>query len=273
MRHKSFTLVELLLVIVIIIFISALVVASTVAMWEQRHQSSVAITVKGMLEVARSKAMMEMTTYGVCFFVDYSTDRQYAVFIRHGSLPPEQFQTGDYAPSYWNRYADRMVTCPGKVYSFPHHWRVRAIEFPRRNIFAVVFNPDGTRDVPPRNYRYIVYDPDDGTGFGVITGMPINDIIGRWRLYEDPLDPNSAYRTYLLDEPIEDIIDLDIEDNIPYTEFDNKWGLIVYDHGIWADLLLNANLEEAEKYIQRQGIPFLLDRRGQIITTIKGGEG
>ena len=273
MKQKSFTLVELLVSIVIIGIIVTLVGLPLVSMWNQRHYAAVLTKVKGMLEVARMKARMEMTSYGVCFFVDYSTDKQHAVFIRHGDLPPEHYRTGPYSSSYWNRYADRMVTCPGGLYSFPSDWRVRPTEFPRRNIFVIVFNPQGFRDVPPRNFRYIIHDLDDGAGSGTVTGVPINDITDRWSLYEDPLDARTAYRTYMLDEPIEDIIDLDETDDIPYTEFDNKWGLIVYNHRVWADLLMSGDTTEAEKYFQREGTPILLDRKGQIIQTIKGGEG
>lgn len=272
---KSYTLVEMLVVISVIGLILAMTVAPVHSMWIQRHCAATVTQIEGMLQVARQKAMQEKTRYGICFLVDQQ-DRQHATFIKWGGAPPEQCLSGPLSGSYWNRYADRFVPVKEGYYSFPTNWRARPLIPPLRNVFVIVFNPDGKKDILPKNFRYIVCDKDPlesselpADGIGDITEMPLNNIVGQWHLYSDPLDDASIIKTYNLDEPIRNAVDLNSEDNIPYTEFENSWGIMIYDHAEWASLLVPNDISFAENYIKREGIPILLEREGRIIS-VKG---
>jgi len=266
---RSFTLVELLVVIVIVGIILAMVVPITMRMVADAENTAAHTQISGMLRVARVRAIGEMTCYGVCFYVDYLTGKQRAAFIRWGGIPPDSHQTGP----YWCRYADRMVVVPGKIYLFSPAIRVRPLQPPYwNNTFVIVFNPKGMRETIPRNYRYIIHDPDNEPldNCGDILGMPLTDIEDQWHIYSDPLDPTSITDTFDLDIPIEDIVDLDGMGGMPYTEFNNTWGVVLYNHANYTDLLMPSDNSEAENYLVHEGQTILLDRQGFVVRGSKG---
>ena len=270
---RAFTLIELLVVISIIGLILAIALPNVSKMLDDANEKGAYVVIRGMLETARMRAKAELTTYGVCFYVDYRNDRQYAAFVRYGGNPPHGLAYGNQQPSYWNRYAERHEVVQGtKIYALPPGFRVRPIKEPYRHMIIVMYTNKGVLDRPPRNFRYIIYDPDeDDDGLGDQLQVPVTDITGSWTLYEDPTDPSSSYgRSFPLATPIEDIVTLENGSGMPYTEFDNAQGIVFYNWNDYQDLTVGSDTTYAEDYVAREGEPFYFDHLGRIIRGEKG---
>ncbi len=269
---RAFSLIEIIVVVAIIGILLSLIAPLTSSAVADAQFRAAEMKVKGMLQLARARAKSEMTSFGVFFYVDHSTKKQGAVFIRWGGQPPVEVQHGIYAGAYWNRYASRFETVPEGNYMFPASVRVRGSQ--KRNVFAIIFSPSGTRDVMPVGFRYVLYDYDeDDSGRGDVTNLPVSDITGSWYVYSDASDPDSRYKRFDLKSglPIEDMVDLDgSAGDWPYTEFEGAWGLIVYDHAAWTSLLVPDGTgefddAEAEAYLAREVPQLLLTRNGDIV--------
>lgn len=273
MVNRAFTLIELLVVVAIIGILLALALPNVTGMLDDANEKGAYVIIRGMLETARMRAQAELTTYGVCFYVDYRDDRQYAAFVRYGGNPPHELAYGNQQPSYWNRYAERHEVVPStKIYALPPGFRVRPLKEPYRHMIIVMYTHKGELDNPPRNWRYIIYDPDDDDdGLGDRLQVPVTDITGSWTLYEDPTDPGSSYgRSFPLATPIEDIVTLETNSGMPYTEFDNAGGIVFYNWNDYQDLTVGSDTTYAEDYVAREGYPLYFDRIGRIIRGDKG---
>ena len=89
--HRSFTLVEMLTVVVIIILILGFALPGFTSVWEERKVAQVVTTLHGVLASTRAKAMRGAER-GLFFYVDQNTQRQMIVPIV--SDPPSQDLSG-----------------------------------------------------------------------------------------------------------------------------------------------------------------------------------
>lgn len=289
--RKGFTLTELIVVVAIIIILLAAVLPLLGSTMRDAEFSSAVTRVKGMLQVAKSRAADSLSSYGVCFYVEYdvskpANDKQHAVFVKWGGTPNNNpdwrynVDMGDDEGSYWNAYAERFVPDTGQVYTFPGKIRVRnnTPGRPKRNVFMILFTPNKDMDFPYRHFILhdpfeVVSDPADygnASSYGHTTGLPISDITGNWC---DPPDCSDSVFP-LTGDPIRNIVDLDRDDaggdGIPWTEFDGSNSLIVYDHATWVDLLAPGDASAAENMLDQRGYPIYVGRYGDIINLERG---
>jgi prepilin-type N-terminal cleavage/methylation domain-containing protein len=259
---RSFTLIELVVVIAIMGLVLAFALPPVSSMWDQRHFAASIQQIDGMLQVARQRARAEMTAYGVWVFVDPRSDVQYALFIRsqdHGN-PPEPVRHGPLEASYWNLYADMFTTVPGGYYRFGGGMRIGRLNNDllgtvKFNNFVIIFGTKGTRDIIPQGYKYTIHDPDDDNdGFGDVTEMPVADLTGYWEVNDHRFD-------LLPQHPVPDLVQLFSSER--YTEFDGQWGLRVYNHNEYNDL--DGYPAEQVSYLEREARPMLLARDGKLI--------
>ena len=275
---RSFTLLEMLVVLVIVSLIMAATITYFVSYLEDARYVADVVKVEGMLGVARARAIRSHSAYGVLFYVDASDgspslNKQMAVYIHWGGAPDESVRTGDHAAGYWNRVADQFRVVRKGIYIFHGSARVRGLKEPKSNFFVVVFNSRGEREVLPKNYRYIISDFDGefddlgnavGDGRGDVTNCIVNDINDEW------IRSDGKVNTLDSSIPIKNVVDLDQNDSVNFTELHNQWGLVVYNHAVWVELLETGSLEDAEQYLAQEATPLYLTRYGKIVRGAKG---
>jgi len=200
-KRKSFTLIELTVVIAIIIIILSMVLPLLGSTWRDVQFNSAISKVKAMLTTARARASTEVA-FGICFYTSptgfLSTEKQYAVFVKWAGAPSNNpdprysVNMADTDSSYWPAYAGRFVADRNGTdgrYALPESFRVRNITIgqPKSNIFMIIFNRDGSVRFP--KWHFMLHDPysdsdDFGEGdpapVGITTNMPISDITGSW---------------------------------------------------------------------------------------------
>jgi len=288
-RRPSFTLVELLVVVSLIILILAIVGPAMSTMWKQRYEAASTQQVKGMLEVARNRAMSHRKAYGVLFYVDKDAFQR-AAFIISDSVPvpncPPAVAMNESA--YFNLTADRFrVDAQQTIYRFGGGWRVGYSELILKGVFrfdgdmrdlglqqdyfVVIFSPDRQRDavgIFVNNERvltrYIISDADkDGDRIGDVTNMPLIDIEDRWtNLNGDVMLLNC--------DPIYNILDMDDDKkfDMQVDGFLNRWGVILYNYAEAKELQGDTNA--LMSYIKMESIPIYLTRHGDIVMGPRG---
>ena len=223
-RLRSFTLVEMVVVISIVLILLALVLPAITTMWNQTHVQNAHQRVSNLLKTARTRSKsFHNIMYGVLFYVDPITNHEVAVFIDGLMYPIELDET-------WPDVYDRFTVDTKNQYSFPMADVVRissldSLEWEdadllnndyrsgkQRNFFAIIFQRGGRGR--PRDY--ILYDEDkDDDGLGDALGLPVVDTIG---------DHGGALRDIVSDSNDERKI-------IP-----TDWGFSIYDENVFKEL-------------------------------------
>lgn len=251
MFRRSFTLLEMVVVISIIIAISSLVLPAVSTMWNQARVQGANQKINNLLKVAsRRSENTQHILYGVLFYIDPLTNREAAVFIDGLMYPVSSDET-------WPDVCDRFVVDTKSQYFFLMQDLVRISPLEvfewedvdllnsdyragkQRNFFAIVFRR-GHRAAPR---PYILYDEDkDDDGLGDTLGLPVGDTVGN---YGGPL------RDIVLDE--------DGKRQIIPTD----WGFLIYDESLFKEFSPN-NLDL---------VPYLsysLARNGKAIALERG---
>lgn len=246
-RRKSFTLVEMVVVIAVIIIISTLIFPAITTMWRDAQVKNSHHKIAGLLRTARARSLsLHHMSYGVLFYVDPTYNHQVAVCIDALAYPITEDER-------WPDVIDRFRVDTKNPYLFTMDDFVRIAPFSvalgwenddllnddyragkQRNFFAIIFR----RGERVYSCPYILYDVDeDDDGFGDTLRLPVGDTIGEF---------GGPMRDIVLDNDGE-------RRNLP-----TEWGFLIYDEGIFKELRPN-NLNLVPYYT------FCLTRFGQVV--------
>lgn len=221
--RRSFTLIEMVVVISIILVISSVVLPAVSTMWNQASARGANQKINNLLKIAslRSKNLQHVL-YGVLFYIDPLTNREVAVFI-DGLMRPV------FLDETWPDVCDRFIVDTKNRYFFSMQDSVRispsdVFEWDgvdllnndyrsgkQRNFFAIVFRRGHRASSRP----YILYDEDkDKDGLGDTLGLPVGNTIG---------DYGGLLRDIVLDSNGERQI-------IP-----TDWGFLIYSESLFKE--------------------------------------
>jgi type II secretory pathway pseudopilin PulG len=208
-------------IVLILISIGAPAVSS---MWNQTIVQNAQQQISNLLKTAKTRsALLPNIAYGVLFYVDPQSNRQFAIFIDALPYPVELDET-------WPDVRDRFVIDVKNPYSFPMQDIVRVAQLDllewidsesevrrfwaqnddyragnQRSFFAIIFQAG--RQSLLRSF--VLYDEDaDEDDLGDLLGLPVGDIVG---------DHGGVLRSILLDE------------NEERREIPTAWGFLIYD--------------------------------------------
>ncbi len=192
--RKSFTLIELMVVIGIIILLSAISLGYATSMWDEAHSKTAHSKIANLLKVARIRSQFSRYDYGLIFFVN--PDRQQTMaFIVPRTIPDTDENEN------WIDVCDRFEIDPDNRQLYELNSLVRVVSVnsldwgmtdirnnsyrtdKHRNFFAIIFR-NGKRkhgfanSLPPLR-PIILYDADENDdGFGDQTLLPVEDVRG-----------------------------------------------------------------------------------------------
>jgi len=250
LRRKSFTLIELVVVISVILIILALALPAVNTMWQQTHVKNANHQISNLLKVARARSEdICNIAYGVLFYVDPDTNQEVAVFIDALTYPIADDET---YPDVCHRY--RVDTTAGQyIFSMKNFVRIapyKSINWTsdellnrdyqsgkQRNFFAIIFARGFRTQVKP----FLLYDPDgDDDGLGDITSLPVGDTVGEF---------GGVMR---------DIVEDAAEERLM---IETDWGFRIYDENVFKELSPdNINLVPyLNYYLSRYGQTVFLE--------------
>lgn len=249
--RRSFTLIEIVVVISIILVISGLVLPAITSMWNQTHIDNAHQIVSKLLQVAKVRSeSFEHIAYGLLFYTDPKDGREVIVSITALTYPNTKDEK-------WASVCDRFTIDTSTRYSYPMEGFVRIAPFEllewgdidllnddyrtgkQRNFFAIIFE----RGKRIRPGRYILYDEDaDVDGLGDTLGLVVGDVDGE---FGGPL------RDIVLDSDGDRLV-------IP-----TDWGFLIYDANVFKELRNNLNfVSYLPYYLTREGRTIALERTG-----------
>ena len=250
-QHRSFTLVEMVVVIAIIIIILTMVLPAFSTMWREAQVNSSNHKIEGLLRVARGRSLtLHHTAYGVLFYVDPTYNHQVAVFI--------DALTYVASDEVWPDVIDRFVVDTKNPYLFTMDDFVRVAPFSvalgwenddllnddyragkQRNFFAIIFQ-QGER---AHSFPFILYDVDkDEDGLGDTLRLPVGDTVGEFG------------------GPVRDIV---IDNNDERVVLPTEWGFLIYDDSVFKEFRPDyLNLVPYQSfYLTRFGQTVRLERK------------
>ncbi|MHA2279467.1 MAG: pilus assembly FimT family protein [Promethearchaeota archaeon] len=220
-RKRSFTLIEMMVVVSVIIIILALVLPAISTMWEQTHVKNAHHQIENLLKVARARSLdISNIAYGVLFYIHPADNREVAVFIDALTYPIAKDEV-------WLDVCDRYQV-DTKRYFMEDNVRVaahRMLEWEnedllnadyrtgkQKNFFAIVFARGRRSQIRP----FILYDVDNNDDeLGDITGLAVGDTIG---------EHGGVLRDILIDE------------NAERREISTDWGFVIYDENVFREM-------------------------------------
>ena len=249
-RKKSFTLIEMVLVIGIMVIIMTIAIPAFSTMRAQNDVKNANLVISNLIKLARARSTnVEYIAYGVLFYID-PDGHQIATFI---NALPYPIADDEVWPDVINRYiidgTNYKVTVLGNsVRVAPEQlleWEPEDLfnfdyrTGKQRNFFAIIFY----RGVRMRPDPFILYDPDkDDDDFGDITGLPVSDTFGTF---------GGALRDIVSDE------------SNKRREITTDWGFLIYDENLFQQFGPN-NLDLLTF------LPYHLTRNGNVIALEEG---
>ncbi len=242
MRRQSFTLVELLVVIVIIAIVLALVLIPGRALWRQRHEAASITLVENMLRTARQTAAANLRAAGLLAYLDGAEQR--LALIESRAIP--DLAAGEHWVGTVDRFAviehaDSVRTLMGSLrLASP---KALEGEFEDLNTFAIVFLPAGVQD-STTDHVFLECRDDDQDDRGDWTNLPLAD-------FDYPI-PNYGG----LWGKLKNIV---VDEKGQPREIPLRWGAIVYDQADLEDLPAGA----WQAYLARDGYNISLSPQGE----------
>ncbi len=223
--RKSFTLVEMVVVIAIIIILSTLVLPAFVTMWNDAQVRGSYHKIENLLRVARARSLsLHHIAYGVLFYVDPIYNHQVAVYIDALTYPiaPDEV---------WPDVINRFRVDTESIYLFVMDDFVRMAPFSvafgwenedllnddyrsgkQRNFFAIIFQRGRRALLDP----FILYDEDENKdGLGDTLKLVVGDSVGEFG------------------GPMRDIV---IDNNDERRVLPTDWGFLIYNEDTFQEM-------------------------------------
>ena len=243
LKTKSFTIIELAVVISIILFLSSIVTWAVSEMWHQCNLDNSHSSMRSFIKTIRSEAQLNMHSYGIFFYIDPNLDAQSMIIVKLNSAPrlgtdeayPDVADryTIDYSGIHVFNFLDTIRFAPveildckiGEEECEEYFWDDDDIanddyrepnihdEYKHRNFFVIICNKHGDWIRP----IVVINDEDnDNDGFGDITNLVVGEVLG---------DAGG---------PVEDMVKSN-DDKI--ISFPVTRGVVVYDETMLRELL------------------------------------
>ncbi len=222
---RSFTLVELVVVIAVILILLGLVLPAASAIWQHSQVLNVDKRVINILRMARTRSLMlKHSSYGILVHIDPSFGSPLITYIRSKTTPDptlgETFQDWqdvcdryevDTEVDFNQEFLARVGFSPLGIIE----WEIADIlnedyrAGKQRNFFAIVFRR-GQREM---SSPIIIYDEDaDDDGFGDQLSLSVGDVVGEFG------------------GKLNDVL-IDADDKL--LELDLGWDIAIYDRELF----------------------------------------